>query len=239
MAQIEVLAVFKGDAGKEIHLDYLHLLPRDVFCGTGTPPPPPLLLGKRYRFYLKSVEGQPWYVNVCHGEYDDGFAMEPLMEKESDDNPPLLEEEAVALAKRCVEKELPASSKVNASYFRWYPRKWTIGFSSKKSPDAVVVVNVSDRKVDPYLSWFSKDVPGENNNPDESYIGKEVLISWHKTIQVPGGYSGEIVHFRGFIEKITEDEIIGRFSKNGGNPEQCTIQRQYIQSIQRIQKVTP
>ena len=91
-ARIKVLAKFKGEAPPEIDLFYPQLDPAHIM-GNG-PEQIDIQPGQRYRFYLKPALDGKGFVGTLDGDFDDGFAVEPLMKNEPDGSPPLLPKEA-------------------------------------------------------------------------------------------------------------------------------------------------
>jgi hypothetical protein len=102
-AKIKVLHVFKGDAPAEIEIKY-PLGPNGL--GNG-PIQIQLTAGARFRFFLKSGPNAPYYVGVLDGQYDDGFAVEPLSPQEPDDSAYIPQAEAIAIAKQWVKDNHP------------------------------------------------------------------------------------------------------------------------------------
>ena len=244
-ARIKVLAKFKGDVAEEIQICYPQLDEEGI--RVNPPQQIRLLPKKHYRFYLKSVPDQPYYVSALDGKFDDAAAVEPLADNERDDNPPLCKEEALELAKQCLAGKFSDFSEINAFYEqRWTPRQWTFRFYVKErstypsynTSDAKIVVNVSDRKVDA-SSWYSKESPSERKIPDKDDIGKEVFIY---CFDENGKLTRNQQHvfYEGTVEKITDDEIIGSFVDLTLRPRKSVptaIARKHIQSIQRIHRI--
>jgi len=240
-AKIKVLSKFKGDVPEEIEIRYPK---EDTNISINRPSQIDLQSGKRYRFHLKSVPGQPYYVSFLDGKFDDAPSVELLADNERDDNPPLFRKEAIELAKQSLAGKLPDFSEEVALYNSFWrsPPQWQIMFYGKErstypqtASDAKIYVNVSDRKVDA-RSWYSKESPGKRTIPDEDDIGKEVIIFLLRKSE----HGERSQTYIGVIEKITADEISGEFADANTFPatrRPMTIVSKYIQSIQRIYRI--
>jgi hypothetical protein len=62
---------------------------------------------KRYRFFLKGTSKPGIFVGVLDGQYDDGFAVIPLIDTEHDDSAYIPSTEAIQIAQRYMEKNYP------------------------------------------------------------------------------------------------------------------------------------
>ena len=107
-AHLVVLGVFKGSAPGEIDLHFRTL---DVGAVRGVLINGPLDVAlepaRRYRFYLRTAPGKSWYVTALDGDLDDGGAVQPLYDSESDASAPLLRQEAAEHAADYVRSRRP------------------------------------------------------------------------------------------------------------------------------------
>jgi len=191
-AKIKVLSTFKGKVPDEIELRFPEIDQHPSWRGLmpikNGPCQISLQLNKRYRFYLKPGPGQKWYVSVLDGDFDDAFSVQPLEDKEPDDSPSFLKDEAIKLATDYVKKFKP-SAKV--SEWSIEPRLWASGwivefwwppvFIHDFDPSAEIKID-GNRDINPQ-SWNSvvsrlsvKDLKAAN-------IGQEYRVYFNSDLQ--------------------------------------------------------
>jgi hypothetical protein len=185
VARLQVIGVLKGRSAGEIELRYPAL---DVGAVRGALVHGPLDIrletGRRYRFYLREVPGQSWYVTALDGELDDQSAVQPLHEKEASDSPPLLRQEAMERAAAYLTLRLPsrdpAAERVVAAY-RWIQPAWDFTYFTgdpasypEGASDAEIIV-AGDRSIDP-RSWVADAIYRSADAIDAAAVGRAVHL---------------------------------------------------------------
>lgn len=186
VAHLQVVGLLKGSAAGEIDLHFpaldvgaIHYAlvhgPLDVSVETG----------RRYRFYLRQIAGESWYVTALDGERDDQAAVQPLQEKETDASPPLLREEARGLAAEYLKSRLPshdpAEMHVMVARYLWSDAAWDFVYFTgdpasypEGASDAEVIV-LGDRSIDP-SSWIADAIYRSSDAIDTSSVGRAVHL---------------------------------------------------------------
>ncbi len=185
-AKIKVLSTFKGKVPDEIELRFPQIDQHPLNDKTTIISDGPIQISLkpkgRYRFFLEAVPGQKWYVGVVDGDFDDGYAVQPLEDKESDDSPLFLKEEALKLATDYVrllkpnakvsEWSIEASesglSRWNVTF--WWPPAHIHDFD----PSAEIGIE-GNRDIDP-RSWVSDGTPLSVSNLKPGDVGREYRV---------------------------------------------------------------
>jgi hypothetical protein len=220
IAKIKILHAFRGEVGSEIEIRYPNFDWQKIKGFTGIGFMPYLIdlsVGKRYRFYLRPVANQPWYVSAYPNELEGGVAVQEIATNEKDSDAALLESEAVQIATQYLEQRKPSfhvsPQRIIASYrtssrYNRCPR-WTVEFFEKKPLDyppftygAEIVVD-SDRTID-FDSWIAMDPPPEDR---AKLAGKFVRVLY----QPPN--DGGVYIVRGHVAQVTDNGIVLSLSK--------------------------
>jgi hypothetical protein len=157
-ARIKVLSTSKGKVPDEIEVRFTQIDQHPVDNRTTVIADGPIeirfMTGLRYRLFLQPVPGQSWYLGALDGDFDDGYAVQPLADIEPDDSPPpLSREEAIQFAADYVKKIEPNVdiSTIPPEASSW-DGKWTVEFwsppaRSHEAPATAVVEVVGNRQV--------------------------------------------------------------------------------------------
>lgn len=199
--------------------------------------------GHSYRFYLKK-QGEA-YVNVLHGDIDDFSAVQELPpgnEKLS----PILENEAVTIARQVVQRLRPANPIVdfNTSFMPYKTSEWTCTFYCKPplsvpsfSYDAEIMVG-DQRKISP-RSWVGRESPREAGEFSKDDIGPLVRLTVKGDIS-SGEFraaEGNITSLLGHITSVTDVALRGRFTSQwarGEGEREVSFPRAALASVQRL-----
>jgi len=238
VAHLAVVGVLKGSAPDEIELHFPVL---DVSAIHGALINGPLDIalepGRRYRFYLKAVPGESWYVTALDGEMDDGGAAQPLHRDQTDASPPLLRQDAADRAADFVKSRRPsldpAEMRVEAQYrlaeSAWYftyfagdPAGYPVGAS-----DAEVIV-AGDRSIDP-RSWIADGIYRSADAIDGAAVGRAV----HLVLRAPDPLAPpETVSGR--IDAVADDRIEVYGASARTLPREMSIRKADIVSVVRV-----
>jgi hypothetical protein len=237
-AHLAVLGVYKGSAPGEIDLHFPTL---DVGAVRGVLVNGPLDVAlepaRRYRFYLRTAPGKSWYVTALDGDLDDGGAVQPLYDSESDVSAPLLRQEAAEHAADYVRSRRPgldparmqmdvhyrlSESAWYFSYFAADPAAYPTGAS-----DAEVIV-AGDRSIDP-RSWIADRIYRSADAIDAAVVGRAVhlVLRAPDPAAPPGTVSGR-------IDAIADDriEIYGASART--LPREMSISKSDIVTVVRV-----
>jgi len=186
VARLKVIGIVKGSAPGEIELRFPVL---DIKAISGALINGPLDVtldrGRRYRFYLRTVSGQSWYVTVLDGELDDGTAVQPLDDREADGSAPLLRAEAMKRAADYVTSSLPSADiahmLVEARY-RWSEPSWSFSYFFRDpatypagASDAQIIV-AGDGSIDP-RSWIADGIYRSADEIDQAQVGRAARLT--------------------------------------------------------------
>lgn len=238
VAHLAVIGVLKGSAPDEIELHFPTL---DVRAVRGALINGPLDIalepGRRYRFYLKAVPGESWYVTALDGALDDGGAVQALHRDETDASPPLLRQEAADRAADFVKSRRPsldpAQMRVEAQYrlseSAWYftyfaedPAGYPVGAS-----DAEVII-AGDRSIDP-RSWIADGVYSSADAINGAAVGRAV----HLVVRAPDPTAPpETVSGR--IDAVADDRIEVYGASARTLPREMSIRKADIVTVVRV-----
>src|ERR1700677_3704251 len=159
-ARIKVISTEKGVVPDEIELRYPAYDERFKFSTEEAPDHIKLEPGTSYRFYLKRVGGELWYVGALDGEANDGAAVQSTEMKEGS-GALLSKKDAVDIATvyylKCVPSASIDSKQIVAGYAPGQFPKWQVRFYSAGGTgeryDASFIVN-RDQSVDEGASKF-------------------------------------------------------------------------------------
>lgn len=201
--------------------------------------------GQRYRFYLK--KNGAGYTGVLDGKFDDGAAIQPLAPGEAAASPPLLKDEAVALARDHFESLRPkiSISTTIASFSSWNGARWAVQFYDGPPLEypaftsAAAIIVDGARAVAPG-TWVGHEHPRKNQQLSNADIDRPMRLtvegSFSKGVFRPG--AGEITCLIGEITRIGKHEIRGNFSSPAFDQEsgdrRLTIPREAIRSVQQL-----
>lgn len=238
VAHLAVIGVLKGSAPEAIELRFPAL---DVGAVRGVLINGPLDVavepGRRYRFYLKAVPGESWYVTALDGALDDGGAVQASQRDETDASPPLLRQQAAKRAADYIKSHRPsldpAQMRVEAQYrlseSAWYftyfaedPADYPVGAS-----DAEVVV-AGDRSIDP-RSWIADAIYRSADAIDGAAVGRAV----HLVLRAPDPTAPpETVSGR--IDAVADDKIEVYGASARTLPREVSIRKADIVTIVRV-----
>jgi hypothetical protein len=183
-ARIKVLSNFKGEVLDEIDLHFSQIdeHPEKTTAICDGPLRISLQLNKRYRFYLKPVPGQKWYVSVLDGDFDDAYAVQPLADIEPDDSPPpVSREEAIKCAANYVKKFKPTAdiSTIPPEADQW-DGKWTVEFWTPPAkpheyPPTAIIEVVGNRQIE-RDSWVGDIITTSVADLKASDIGRDFWV---------------------------------------------------------------
>lgn len=196
--------------------------------------------GGRYRFYLKK-QGT-YYVGALEGEYDHGYAVQPMAVNESSRSLPLLHRDALPMARAEFQRHRPRQT-IYTVTSNYRPKiGWTYYFYSRSpvqypafAAEAGITINGARRVA--ARSWVGLETPRPGAQLTEEDVGPRLRVTMDGDVRNNAFYASEgiVTVLLGQIEKMEEESVTGTFTTNMSTEVRTlTIPRKSLLSVQRI-----